>query len=60
MANKINISDEANKKKLNVDLRKIIQSANLNFLIGSGCSFPAINPLGNIEREIDVLRENGK
>lgn len=60
MANKINISDEANKKNLNVILRKSIQSANLNFLIGSGCSFPAIKPLGNIEKEIYALLKVGK
>ncbi|RWM69167.1 MAG: hypothetical protein E5X83_32090 [Mesorhizobium sp.] len=40
-----------------------IQSGNINFLIGSGASFPAIATAGNIEAEIDELllanNENG-
>lgn len=60
MANKINISDDNDKKNLNVILRKSFQSANINFLIGSGCSDPVIKPLGNIEKEIDALFKNRK
>lgn len=41
-------------------LRKAIQSANLNFLIGSGCTVPAIPPLGNIENDIQKLISEGK
>jgi hypothetical protein len=59
MVNKINISDDYNKKDLNVILRKSFQSANINFLIGSGCSNPAIKPLGNVEKEINELFKAG-
>ncbi len=41
-------------------LYKAIQSVNLNFLIGSGCSHPALAPLGNVENEIRSRREEGK
>jgi len=40
-------------------LKKSIQSANLNFLIGSGCTVPAIPALGNIEKEIQKKRDEG-
>jgi len=64
MANIIEISKVKKKlkaeKKLKDILRKSFQSANINFLIGSGCSLPAIKPLGNIEKEIDVLLKVGK
>ena len=40
-------------------LKKAIQSANLNFLIGSGCSEPAIPTLGNIEKKIQKKRDEG-
>jgi SIR2-like domain len=36
-----------------------IQSGNLNFLIGSGASLPAIGLVGNIEAEINELLEAG-
>lgn len=32
--------------------RKSIQSANINFIIGSGCSYPYLKPLGDIEKQI--------
>jgi hypothetical protein len=35
-----------------------IQSGNINFLIGSGASFPAIVTAGNIETEINTLLAN--
>jgi hypothetical protein len=41
-------------------LHKAIQSVNLNFLIGSGCSCPALAPLGNIENEVREKRVEGK
>jgi hypothetical protein len=41
-------------------LRKAIQSARLNFLIGAGCSVPAIAPLGNIEIQVQELYEQDK
>jgi len=58
MANLINL--EKDKDKFKSDLQKGIQSANLNFLIGSGFSSPAISTLGSIEREIQSLLEQDK
>lgn len=40
-------------------LESYIQSGNLNFLIGSGASFPAIAVAGDVEAEINGLLENG-
>lgn len=60
MANRINILEEKQKNHLCGILRKSIQSANLNFILGSGCSFPAIRPLGNVEREIHELLVDGR
>jgi len=40
-------------------LQKSVQSCNLNFLIGSGCSFPAISVLGNIEQEVEGVYKSG-
>ena len=60
MANRKDISNEKDKKELKDVLRKAFQSANVNFLIGSGCSDPAIKPLGDIEKEIDDLFKGGK
>ena len=36
-------------------LEPYLQSGNLNFLIGSGASFPAIKTAGNIEADINTL-----
>jgi len=58
MANIVNI--EADKEKFITNLQKGIQSANLNFIIGSGCSFPAIKTLGTIEKDIQSLLEENK
>ena len=41
-------------------LRKAIQSARLNFLLGAGCSYPAIAPLGNVEAQVQELYEQNK
>lgn len=40
-------------------LASYVQSGNLNFLIGSGASMPAISIAGNIENEINELIEAG-
>ncbi|CND62411.1 SIR2 family protein [Yersinia pseudotuberculosis] len=37
---------------------RVFQSANINFLIGSGASLPATNVLGNIENELQLLIRN--
>jgi len=60
MADKINIAIEKEKENLHVFLRKSFQSANINFLIGSGCSDPAIKTLGNVENDIQTLLREGK
>ena len=31
------------------DLRKTLESTNINFLLGAGCSMPAFRTLGNLE-----------
>lgn len=36
-------------------LERIFQSANINFLIGSGASLPAIKVLGTIETDLQQL-----
>lgn len=41
-------------------LEAYVQSGNLNFLIGSGASLPAIKTAGNIEATINGLLEEGK
>ena len=41
-------------------LQKAFQSCNINFLIGSGCSFPSLQILGSIEQEIDNMYKKGK
>lgn len=41
-------------------IQKSVQSCNLNFLIGSGCSYPALNVLGPIEKEIEILYKEKK
>jgi hypothetical protein len=43
--------DDVRNKFIN-NLRKAIQSANINFIFGSGCSFPSIKPSGDIENQI--------
>ena len=40
------------------DLKDFIQSANINFLIGSGLSRPYLETLGNIETNLYLLQEN--
>ena len=42
------------------NLARSFQSGNINFLIGSGASYPAIPSAGNMEQEIASLFEAGK
>lgn len=58
MAKAINIDNE--KNELIKILQKTVQSCNLNFLIGSGCSIPAMNALGPIEQEVEALYKENK
>lgn len=48
---------EANQDFLS-DLRKTLESTNINFLLGAGCSMPAFQTLGNLEELRDELERN--
>ncbi len=54
------IDIDAKKDSFVADLRKAVQSARLNFLIGAGCSCPAISPLGDVETQVQELFDQGK
>lgn len=57
MADIIDVAEDAeNTAKF---LQSYIQSGSINFLIGSGASFPAIPTAGNIEEEINALLAGG-
>ena len=58
MAILINIDNKTELSKFLLNIRKQIQSVNINFIIGAGCSFPAINIAGNIEEEINLKIDN--
>jgi len=58
MAKIIDIDKE--KNELIKILQKTVQSCNLNFLIGSGCSIPAMTALGPIEQEVEQLYNEKK
>lgn len=60
MAKCIDISKDKEKTAFIDSIQKAIQSTNLNFLIGSGCSIPAIDALGNVENEIEELIKDDK
>lgn len=51
--------DICKEKEYITTLQKAVQSSNINFLFGSGCSSPAIETLGNIESEIENKEKNG-
>ena len=55
MARVWNINNEPEKTSLIGLLQKAVQSANFNFMIGSGCSCPVIPTLGSIEKKIQEL-----
>ena len=42
------------------DLRKTLESTNINFLLGAGCSMPAFRTLGNLEELRDKVEEQEK
>ncbi len=54
------IDIDKSRNELIATVQKAVQSANLNFLIGSGCSLPAIEVLGKIEKDIQEKLESGK
>ncbi|MBU4216663.1 SIR2 family protein [Candidatus Parcubacteria bacterium] len=49
-----------NNKELITEIKEITQSANVNFLLGSGVSTPFLPILGNIELDINSAIEKGK
>ena len=56
------ITDIAGEKDQNMfvsNFYRLVQSSHLNFLIGSGCSLPAIKVLGDIEGEVTQLKNDG-
>jgi uncharacterized protein YjgD (DUF1641 family) len=59
MAKLIDISKDKENKEFITTLQKAVQSSNINFLFGSGCSYPAIKTLGNIENEIENKDKSG-
>jgi hypothetical protein len=48
----------AANERLIQDLSRSFQSAHINFLVGSGASHPAVPLAGQVEREIETLRQN--
>ena len=60
MARKLCLDAEGMKKELTSFLRRATESASLNFILGSGCSFPAIPVLGNIEETVRGFRDEGR
>lgn len=53
------ISTDGPSEEVSKTLASYIQSGNLNFLIGSGASMPAISVAGDIEAQINGLIESG-
>ncbi len=60
MAKSLNIDEEKQKDELIKILRRAVQSANLNFILGSGCSYPAIKTLSDVEKRAEQLIHEGK
>lgn len=53
--NELGAANEA----LTRDLSRSFQSAHINFMLGSGASYPAVPLAGQVEREIEALRQDG-
>ena len=49
------LKNDSDDNILKTNLKKLIQSGHINFLIGSGASYPSIPIAGNIEEEINNL-----
>jgi len=52
----VDLRNDGDQQELISLLRKSTESSELNFLLGSGCSSPAIPVLGNIEKKVQELR----
>jgi hypothetical protein len=60
MPNLFDISEDGVRAGFIEKLRREIQSANINFLIGAGCTLPAIPLLGHIEQDIQQMLSEEK
>lgn len=60
MPNMKSYGTDENKQHVHYVLEKAFQSANINFLIGSGASLPAIQLAKDIEQDINDLLNAGK
>lgn len=60
MAREIDLSDDNVRKEFQDKLARAVQSSHLNFLIGAGASYPAIQVAGSVEAEIKELIEQEK
>lgn len=53
------IKNNEDKKRFRVTISRLFQSGNINFILGSGASNPAIAVAGNVEKEIQKAIEDG-
>jgi len=51
---------EKYNKELSLEIKKTLESSNISFLIGAGCSAPAVSVLGNIEADLQDQDQNKK
>lgn len=58
MANVVKTKDE--KKNFREAISRLFQSGNINFILGSGASFPAIAVAGDVEKKIQEALEAGQ
>jgi SIR2-like domain len=54
------IKNNEDKKRFRETISRLFQSGNINFILGSGASNPAIAVAGNIEKDIQKSIEDGK
>ena len=60
MARQLCLDAEGMRLELTSFLKRATESASLNFILGSGCSCPAIPVLGNVEETVRKLRDEGR
>ncbi len=53
------IENDAKRKEFRECLSRLLQSGNINFILGSGASYPAIPVAGNVEQDIKEHLEKG-
>ncbi|MBL7716608.1 MAG: SIR2 family protein [Bdellovibrionales bacterium] len=54
------VKTDEDKKHFREALSRLLQSGNINFILGSGASYPAIAVAGNVESEIQTALEEGE